>query len=102
MIDAFGKSRDTLRQIVIVLFTIPSSGRDCIIDTECSLSFSVTSLNTVIEYHVRVREYNLTAEEYGNLTIISVKPSTEGAEGDEFSDQVLITSKSWPRVVMAT
>ena len=51
----------------------------------------------MIEYHVRVREFNLTAEEYGNLTIISVKPSTEGAEGDEFTDQVLITSESGPR-----
>lgn len=67
-----------------------TSGRDCIIDTECSLSFAVSSLNTVVKYHVRVREFNNTANEYGNLTLITVEPSEDLSQGDTYVDEVLI------------
>jgi len=69
-----------------------TSGRDCIIDTECSLTFKVTSLNAVTEYHVRVREFNQTAGEYGNLTLISITPSAELNQsiGDDYMQEVLI------------
>lgn len=66
-----------------------TSGADCIIDTECAIAFKVSSLNAIVEYHVRVREYNDTADEFGNLTVISVVPS-EGQDGEEFFEETII------------
>jgi len=53
---------------------IITSGPNCILDTECMLSFKVSSLNSILEYHIRIRQYDNQLDDYGNMTVISVKP----------------------------
>jgi len=68
-----------------------TSGGACIIDTECSVAFKVTSWNRIVEYQLRVREFNATSGAYGNLTLISVTSTQNQTENDEYAEKVLIT-----------
>ena len=55
------------------------------------MAFKVTSWNRIVEYQLRVREFNATSGAYGNLTLISVTSTQNRTENDEYAEEVLIT-----------
>lgn len=88
--NVLGVDEDSV-QLTGIPGEVSISGSDCAIDTECKISFGVTSMNAVTEYHVHVREYNETVGIYGNLTLISVSPTQNETEDDNFAETFMIT-----------